>query len=156
MPKVKGAPGKKVCHKCEKLCGVRCKVCPHCENNFTPKDKDIVGVGGQPAKQSRKSGTLRFPDEYQSYRILTTTYVPAGEAPIKLPDKATEEDVIQWAYEMRCRFLQTHYTFLLNHALAYYVRYTHDMFSEEYKRICEIIDKIPDLQIIEPEVLDGA
>jgi hypothetical protein len=135
--------GKKSCPKCKEICAAAKKVCPKCNEEFHGKTKQ--------AKEDRSNITMLIPEEYKNYHILSTVYTPAGLAPIHFPKEVSQESIEDWVYNIRNHFLNKNKTYLMNQALCYYVRYTYDMFSNEYKKICKIIEAIPDIQFIKPE-----
>jgi hypothetical protein len=146
--KNKTPAGKKYCRKCQTACAAACKKCPNCEMEFQKKVK--VSQTSSKVDDSGNASEIRvFPTGYESYRILSTVYVPAGPCPIKLKTKPNEADVIDWADKVRVHFLNKSCHWLLNHALCYYLRYDccYDLKDKECDRICNIINNLPDIKI---------
>lgn len=154
MPK-----GHKTCPKCQADCLAISKQCSSCHTDFVPKHPPKIKQIKQapiknldrpvkyesPRGMDNRNGRL-FPMEYETYRIFSITYVPAGAAPVNLKKNPTEEDVIRWADDVRKFFLEKSGEWLLNHALAYYMRYGYELENEEAERICLLINQLPDVQ----------
>lgn len=155
MPK-----GHKLCPKCKTDCVAISKECSNCKNKFISKAKPpkslkvntaSVPVGDRNYKyeslrgMDNRNGRL-FPIEYEEYRIFTTIYVPAGECPFKLKIEPDESDITAWAHKVRLHFLTKSREWLLNHGLCYYIKYGYERDNIEADRICEIINKLPDVK----------
>lgn len=136
--------GKKFCKNCKAVCGAAVKICQECKSEFNGKKKNSYVVENQDAPNTKR--VIVIPQGYENYRILSSTYTPAGYCPIKLKSSPSETDVIDWADRVRVHFLEGHNNWVLNSALCYYLRYDYDIFGKPYKELCKIINKIPDLE----------
>jgi hypothetical protein len=150
--KNKPGKGKKICKNCQEICAPATKICVKCNTPFSSKYKLKKEIS-----ESRKNQVVVVPNEYMGYRIVSTIYVPAGKPPIDLKDNPSINDVVEWADKIRIHFLETQNIWMLNHAIRYYLRYKYDGFddkeAEVLERLSNVVDNLPDIQIIENEVV---
>jgi hypothetical protein len=138
--------GRKQCPSCEIYIGVRSKECPGCNHSFQrkPKVKVVCTSIDKERKIQRRRVTRKgmTPDENKGAYSSTPrslVWTPSGKCPIKL-ESADKETVVAWMAKVREYGMKAN-DYFTSEALRYYVRYTYDIFSEEYKEACSHINE---------------
>jgi hypothetical protein len=136
--------GRKQCDSCGIYIGVRTKVCS-CGHNFLRKKPKVVEV--RKKRVARKGASPEPETEVESDDVVviprgftTNVIAPAGKCPVQLKgmDKETVEE---WATKVRS-YGEKSGDYYSTEALKYFVRYVHNIASEEYKKIGEILDSM--------------
>lgn len=138
--------GRKQCPSCEIYIGVRSKNCPSCDHSFErrrqvavkPKDE----AKGPTVKRTRKTRVGKEPSvetHTEDGRPFSIVITPAGKCPVELKG-VDENSVSEWSEGLR-KFGASRCELYTPDAMKYYVRSFYSVFSEEYKTVCEILDR---------------
>lgn len=100
--------------------GARTLTCPHCQTK--------IGVSLE-EKEAKPRKVVQFPDGYDMPEgvRLTIIHTPAGICPVKLTAQnengiVEDDDVMDWAVNVRQHMITTNNWYFNNNALAYWAR----------------------------------
>jgi hypothetical protein len=150
--------GRKRCRHCgEIVVGLRTQTCPHCEGDISRVQKPGENPDGGVKR------IFRFPEGYNiPDGLIMRVDHQAGECPIRLrlenDTLPADETILQWAEQVRQKYLDDHKQYLTNSALTalavqelnWNLRFPPR--GDEMKYLRLVLDGLPDLTFTEVEV----
>lgn len=149
-----GGRGKKQCRnaECGVYVGVRNRVCPLCNTEFT-KDKapiPIAPIGLNPPSAEIASVSFEDTPQITEPKLVIKTnkpygliiHTPSGKCPIvpTLQDLESAEGIIKWAEEVRAWGLDVKKEYYTVSAIIYFARYTYESLSKELNLITSTLN----------------
>jgi hypothetical protein len=132
--------GKKICKNCNIYIGVRCRQCPKCGHEFVSKSGTTVPAGEAKRAFDQSTPPRKLPEAFRKYqsKIQNIVYVPAGDCPLKLPEKLNSTNILKWSNEIRRLVLDDCGDFLRNSALLVFGKKTLD--PKQFKTFKNIVE----------------